>query len=291
VTLVDAHLHLWDRHRFHYPWLAAVPPLDRSFLPADIGASGPVDRVVFVQADCLPEEGLDEARWVASLAGGWPRLAGIVAFAPLDDPESAAGQLERLRQVPGIVGARRLLEGAPEELLRSEGLVDGLRLLQPAGLVFDACITSDQLPALVLLASRVPDQTIVLDHLGKPPVRAGRTSPEARRWADSLRELAALPRTYVKLSGLAPHADPDRPLLDQVAPFLDLALETFGTERAMLGSDWPVSARIPRTTTYADWFALVLGHVRLGPPERRALEHGTAERVYGLAESAADLHR
>jgi predicted TIM-barrel fold metal-dependent hydrolase len=95
-----------------------------------------------------------------------------------------------------------------------------------------------KMPALVALLAKVPGLPVVLDHLGKPPV-----SGDADGWERDLCDLAALPRVSVKLSGVAPEASPrGGTIRRQALPWLAVALDAFGAERCMVGSDWPVSA-------------------------------------------------
>ncbi|TRY18243.1 amidohydrolase family protein [Tessaracoccus rhinocerotis] len=274
MTIVDAHLHVWDTALLRYPWLDDEPTLGRPFLPGDVEPDV-VDKQVFVQADCA--DGLAEARWVQSLAPGWPQLHGLVAHAPVDEP-GLGEVLDELEESPLLVGVRRLLQDEPVELVESAELVAGLRALAGRGLPFDACIRHHQLPALVRTARAVPEVTIVLDHLGKPPVTAGFGSAVAQEWVGNLGELSGAPNVFAKLSGLAPESDPNRPLAEQVDPFLDAALEAFGPGRLLAGSDFPVSAATGHALGYGEWFDLVAQ--RLSAAEREQVLGGTALAVY-----------
>lgn len=277
--VIDGHLHLWDPGHLDYPWLAGE--LRRPFLQADLnlGGSGVTD-AVFVQADCLPAQGWREARWVSSLAGGAPRIAGIVAFAPVERGAAVRDDLDRLRTLPLVRGVRRNLQDEPDEFLRADAVVDGLRAVAAAGLTFDACVTWRQLPLLARLTARVPELVVVVDHLGKPPVLAGLDSAAGRRWRGDLSRLAARDNIAVKLSGLAPETRAGADLAALSRPFLDAAIEVFGPRRCLVGSDWPISAVIPEHRAYDRWFHLVLD--QLEPRERAAVARGTARRVYAL---------
>lgn len=261
--MIDAHVHYWDPARFAYAWLDALPELRRPFLPEDLDhGRHPVDRVVFVEADRRSDEAAAEVAWVAQLRD--PRVAGIVAHAPLERGAAVRAQLEALREQPLVVGVRRLLQSEDEAFLRSEMLAEGVGLLAGLGLAFDACVTHEQLPALTALAARCPDVTIVLDHLGKPD---GRLDP----WRANLAALARHPHVYCKLSGAAG--------IDS-RPFLEHALEAFGPERCMAGSDWPVASLM---TTTERWFDLLLRTLEpAGQDERSAVLTGTATRAYRL---------
>ncbi|WP_395243525.1 amidohydrolase family protein [Agromyces sp. MMS24-K17] len=289
AVLLDTHVHVWDPTRLDYLWLAGLPALDHPFLPAEVDrADGATARMVFVQADCRADQSLDEAHWVAGLAADWPELAGIVAAADLRSA-SLAEHLDALADIGGpdgtrlVRGIRHLLQGEPVEAFADPALRRGLELLAERGIPFDACVVHPQLDALADLLDAVPELDVVLDHVGKPPVDAGLDSDAGRAWADALDRLADRPGTHVKLSGLAAEAS-DRASLDAHADaFLARALDAFGADRAMLGSDWPVSARLGAGGSFADWAARVRRVAEDGGHEWAAIAGGTGARVYGLA--------
>lgn len=126
----------------------------------------------------------------------------------------------------------------------------------------------------------MPELTVVLDHLGKPPVAAGWGSAEAVAWYAALRELAAEPRTVLKLSGLAPEARAGSAVLEQARPFLEAALESFGPGRCLAGSDWPVSSVHDPGLTYAGWFEFLAHGLGLDALERDEVMHRCALRTY-----------
>ncbi|MCI2957170.1 amidohydrolase family protein [Agromyces atrinae] len=282
MTLIDAHVHVWDRAVLDYPWLDDEPELGAPRLPVDLTAGATrATGFVFVQADCVPEQGLAEARWVAGL--DWPALLGIVAFAALERGADVAGDLDALAEVPGVVGVRRLLQGEPVAAFDSAEWDAGLHLLAQRDLVFDACVLHPQLEALVRLARRHPDLSIVLDHAGKPPLADGVQSEAGRRWRANLDALAALPNVSVKLSGLPAEA-PQGFEAHEYSPWIDAVLTAFGPRRTMFGSDWPVSAVGAIGLTSDEWAAVALDP--LSPGERDDIAFRTARRVYRLSDAA-----
>lgn len=260
----------------HYGWLSGE--LDHPHLPADIPSAPDVEAAVFVQADCAPEQGFEEARWVASL--DWPRLAGIVASVPLDRGEAVTEDLDRLRTVRGVVGVRQVLQDQPDACLEQQALIDGLVSVAAAGLPFDLCIRWPQLPAAAAMVRRVPGLTVVLDHLGKPPVAPGIDSAEGAAWLAGLRILLELDDVVVKLSGLGAETSPSRPSAPQQVPFIRAASQLAGPHRLLLGSDWPVSFPASTDSDYADWFEVVRAASGFTDHEWATVAHGTAERVY-----------
>jgi predicted TIM-barrel fold metal-dependent hydrolase len=274
VVILDAHVHFWDPGLRRYAWLDEQPSLLRRFGPADYDSGAhPVSGMIFVQADCEANEALGEARWVGELAAVDPRILGIVAYAPVHLGAKARTAVAAAAAQPRVVGVRRLLQDEAPSLLRDPALADGVRLLADHELPFDLCVRHDQLRAAAALVDACPDVTFVLDHVGKPPVAAG----EIASWRDDLVRLATSGSVFCKLSGLTTEARPEwRP--EDVRPYLDVALDVFGPQRCMLGSDWPVSTL---ATTVEAWFDLVLDAIAgLSPAEREAVRHGTACSAY-----------
>lgn len=281
AVLVDTHVHVWDLtggpYGVSYPWLTSGP-LHRTHTLAevvpDLRALG-VGEIVLVQAaDSLAET--DELLRVAAGAG---LPAHVVGWLPLADADRCRTELER-RPDPRLVGVRHLIHDEPDRawLLRPD-VAAGMAVLERAGLVFDAVAERPDLVAQVpVVARRHPDLTVVLDHLGKPPVVDGWRSEAADAWARSLREVAAEPSVVAKISGLATVSPADWTPADW-RPFVDHALECFGAGRLMLGSDWPVC-------TLAGDVRRVMGGLlalvdELSPDEAAHVRGGTARRVYG----------
>jgi L-fuconolactonase len=271
TPIIDSHVHVWDPAVNVYDWLSG--DLDRAYLPPEYQAGAPdTTGVVFVQAAAA--DGLAEARWVASL--DWPQLVGIVAHAPLELGDAVADVLDDVQSIDRVVGMRRQLQDEPIAFLDDPGLLAGLRVLAARGLPFDACVRHEQLPALTALLQRVPELHVVLDHLGKPPVAAG----DDGRWERDIRALAALPQVRVKLSGVAPEASPTHPVRGQAHPWLMIALDAFGVERCMVGSDWPVSAVFGAGEAPGLWLAHVLEDAGATLAEREWLSWRTATEFY-----------
>lgn len=244
MRVLDSHLHLWDPSRLDYPWLEG--PLRARFGPDELvtvrGEDAVEQAAVFVQAACIDEQFLDEVAWVASVAD-LVGVRGIVAGARLDQGEQTRRCLDAVAGRPLVVGVRHLLQGEPVGFAGTEAFRAGARELVRHGLTFDACVQGTaQLRDVAALADAVPDLRIVLDHLGKPAVGTASAplAPDAE-WADAISALAAHPQVSCKLSGLPAEAGGAWNSA-QVEPFLDTVAAAFGTDRIMIGSDWPVSA-------------------------------------------------
>jgi L-fuconolactonase len=282
--IVDAHLHFWDPARLHYPWLREAPGLERPFMPRDLDTGGvPLEGFVFVEADRSPEQRLQEADWAIGLAQTDSRLMAVVASIAPTRPQSVRSQLRELEQRPLVKGVRGLFQDQDPSLITAPETLKAAEAVAQAGLAFDACIRHSQLAALTALAGAVPGLPVVLDHMGKPPIRTG----EHREWATGLKEFASLPNTFVKLSGAAPEADPDKDLRTQALPYLRAALDSFGPHRSMFGSDWPVSTArqaLEPAAAYREWAEIVLERAMEGfsTQDQAAVASGTARRFYSV---------
>lgn len=281
----DTHLHLWDLSASPYAWLAGAPaPLRRTADPEDVRAplvDLGVTRVVLVQADDTIEDTTHLQRTARALeaggAGGIVR-ADVVGWLPLTDQDAVAAALADPQRTDHLVGVRHLVhdEPAPGFLDRPE-VAQSLGLLAEAGLPLDV---PDAFPRhmeqVVRVARRHPDLTVVLDHLGKPPLGHADRMPQ---WQAQLEEIAACTNVVAKVSGLATSGN------GEFAGAADLALALFGAQRLMLGSDWPIA---PRPFDLGSGFAPLLAHVRTWPPaDVVAVTHGTAARVYRRLDEPA----
>ena len=235
--------------------------------------------IVFVQSECDRAHFLDEVQWIAEWAAREPRLAGIVAFAPMDGGAQTAAALNALASVSLVRGVRHPIQGEGDGsfCLRPE-FVAGVQSLGERELTFDICVTHDQLPAAVELVRRCADTVFVLDHAGKPAIRDHLLDP----WRSSIEQLARLPNVMCKLSGLVTEAAVPWGEAD-LEPYVRLLLGTFGPTRLLFGSDWPV---VKLAASYARWLATVrslLSH--LSADERRAVFFENARRCYRLPSS------
>jgi L-fuconolactonase len=257
-VIVDAHQHFWDPATAEYPWMTDdVASLRRRFGPEDLepllrehGVAG----TVVVQA----RHSLDETRSLLAIAAETSFVLGVVGWVDL------TGDVERqLRDVDGsLVGVRHQVHDEPDPawLLRDD-VQRGLDAVGEAGLVYDLLVRTRELPAAIATVERRPSARFVLDHVGKAP----RSDADRHAWAEGVRALAELPNVACKLSGLLTEGDP--------AGTAERALEWFGPDRCLFGSDWPVCV-LASASAYADSIAIAGGDP--------GVLGGNAIRTYGL---------
>ena len=240
TPIIDAHQHFWDPETDAHPWLSGrYQPLRRRFGPEDLRPLLEADNItatVLVQT----QNSLHETQDYLRLAEATDFIAGVVGWIDLADPQ-AGRTIAALRAGPGgrwLVGLRHLLheEADPAWLLRPE-VRPGLEAVAEAGLVFDLVGHTAHLPAMVRIATEMPDLRFVLDHVGKPDIAGHVMQP----WRSLVSALAAeRAHVWCKLSGLITEADWTHWRPADLQPYIAHAVAAFGVERCMFGTDWPV---------------------------------------------------
>ncbi len=223
---------------------------------------------------------LDETYDLLSLAHHEPMVVGVVAWFDLPDPSLEA----TLARTASTLGGRRLvgvrhqlqIEADPKWLMRRD-VMRGLATLSRHGLAYDLVVSPEQLPLVTSVVARLPEVQFVLDHAGKPPIASG----DLRDWSRDVRALARHENVVVKLSGLVTEASWTGWSCDDLRPVVETVLDTWGADRTMLGSDWPVCL-----LAEADYARVTAAHdkllAELSDTEQDALRGGTARRVYRL---------
>ncbi len=233
---IDAHQHFWMYNEREYGWIDdSMAALRRDFLPADLKPElecNGFEGCVAVQA----RQTLEETRWLLELAQQTHFILGVVGWVDLRSPRLRF-ELESLAVKSKLVGVRHIVQSEPDErFLLQPDFLRGIAMLEEFDLTYDMLIYTPHLPVAAEFVARVPRQRFVLDHLAKPPIKSGAIDV----WARGIRELAAFPNVYCKVSGLVTEADWQAWKPEDLRPYLDAAFECFGPSRLMIGSDWPV---------------------------------------------------
>ncbi|WP_322094473.1 amidohydrolase family protein [Paraburkholderia bannensis] len=277
VAQIDAHQHYWDPARGDYGWLTpSLSGLYRRFLPGDLAplrASCGVARTVLVQA--APT--LDETRYLLDLARHDDSIAGVVGWVPLDDAR-APDIIADLAREPKLRAVRPMLQDLPDDdWIATADIARGVQALIAHELAFDALIFARHAAALDAFLARYPTLRVVIDHGAKPPLKDGAASFET--WSRAITRLARHDNAHCKVSGLATEAASGWDD-DTLRPVIAHLLASFGANRLMWGSDWPV---LNLNGDYARWHASarrLLAH--LDAHERAAVFGGNAAAFYRL---------
>lgn len=273
---IDSHHHFWSYDPVDYGWIDdTMRVIRRDFLPehlkAEIAAAG-VEGVVSVQA----RQNLTETQWLQDFARQHEFIKGVVGWVELVSPTVGA-ELERFAANPKLKSVRHVVQGEPDDhfILRDD-FNRGIRELRKFNLVYDILIFERQLPPTIQFVDAHPEQVFVLDHIAKPRIKDDVIEP----WSKQLRDLAKRPNVYCKASGLVTEADYTTWTEAQVRRYFDVALEAFGPQRLMFGSDWPVCLV---ACGYARWHQLVSSWIsKLSPTEQARVLGGTAVEAYKL---------
>jgi L-fuconolactonase len=272
---IDAHQHFWIYSQREYDWIdETMASIRRDFLPADLkpqleqaGFAGSV----VVQA----RQTLDETRWLLKLAENNPFILGVVGWVDLRSPRVRA-DLESFAGNSKLVGIRHIVQAEPDDFLLHTDFLRGISVLEEFDLTYDLLIYTKHLPLAAEFVKRFPRQRFVLDHLAKPPIKSGAVD----LWARGIRELASFPNVHAKVSGLVTEADWHAWTPEDVRPYLDVAFESFGAKRLMIGSDWPVCTV---AASYARVVNLVQDYmVHFATENREAVFGGNAASFWRL---------
>lgn len=291
LPFVDAHIHLWELKRIHYPWL--MPPFGGDgpngsveAIADDYGlddyraesAHWTVGGMVHVEAGAAAAHALLETAWLDETAKAAGLPTGLVAYAALNDPDvdsllAAHARHDRVRGIRHIVNwhvdTRRTY--TPRDLTGDEAWQRGFALLGKYGLSFDCQAYPGQFPMLARLFARHPEIPVIVNH-------AGMGVDDPAEWRTGMKLLAALPHVSTKISGLGFAFRPwDRA---RIEPRVRETIDIFGPTRAMFASDFPTDRLFASFDATLGTYADAIHEMSEG--EKRALWGGNANRIYRL---------
>lgn len=277
---IDAHHHVWDLADRDQPWMVAeaMSPIRRSFSIEEFAAEAQtngIDSSIVVQtvAD------IAETEQLLDLAASSTLVAGVVGW--VDVGQSDVGdQLDRLLATPSgawLIGVRSLVQYEQDpEWLKRPAVLAGLREVARRGLCNELLVLPHQLAAVVDVTRTLPESSFVLDHLAKPPIAARARQP----WADELCSLARHDNVSAKISGLVTEAHWSTWTPNDIRPYVDHAMRTFGPDRLIFGSDWPVCTL---AASYGQVVDLANAFVEeLSAAEQAAIFGANATKIYSL---------
>jgi L-fuconolactonase len=282
IPAIDAHHHFWDPEKGDYSWMSKLhAPIRRIFnaedLRPELAAAG-ISKTVLVQM----WSSFEESQAFLRLAADTNFVAGVVGWVDLAAPDAAA-KLDVLLSMPQgkwLVGVCHQVhdEPDPDWILRND-VRRGLTAVSNRGLTYDLLVHPRELPASLEIVKKFPNIHFIIDHVAKPDIRAG----EFDLWAEALRPFAEhRSHAWCKLSGMVTEADWSNWKPEKIMPYLQTAIQIFGPDRCMFGSDWPVCLL---AATYKDTIALVRDGVNyLSADAQKIILFDSAVEAYRLGE-------
>lgn len=275
IKKIDAHQHFWKYDKEKHAWIEdSMSVLQQDFMPPDLKThldEQKIEGSVAVQAD----QSERETDFLLSLADQYSYIAGVVGW--LDIRSSGIGKaLEKYTSYEKLKGLRHIVQDEPDDFLLQSNFCRGISLLKEHNLTYDILIYEHQLPAAVQFVEKFPDQPFVLDHMAKPRIKEG----EIENWKQGIKELAQHPKVYCKLSGMVTEADWNGWQKKDFKPYLDVIFETFGADRLMFGSDWPVCTL---AADYSEVYSIIHEYISSYSAEKQEMIlGGTAQQFYNL---------
>jgi L-fuconolactonase len=232
---VDAHQHFWKFDPIRDNWITEdMEVIRHDFHPHDLrpllDANG-LNSCIAVQAD----QSENETNFLLSLATENDFIKGVVGWIDLC-ADTIHEQLEHYSQFPKLKGFRHILQAEPIEFILKPEFQRGISALQLYGFTYDILIYPQHLSVTLDLIGGSNEQKFILDHLAKPNIKNGTSAT----WASDLKKLASHKNVFCKLSGMVTEADHKAWTKEDIYPYMDKALEFFGPDRLLFGSDWPV---------------------------------------------------
>ena len=233
---IDSHQHFWQYNPAEHIWMTdAMQVLKQNFMPADLDSLLPqigFDGCIVVQA----RQSIEETNWLLKLANENDFIKGVVGWVNLRSPdidEVLSGYANQKK----LVGVRHVVhDEADDNFMLQPAFQNGIAALKEFNLTYDLLLFAKHIPVALQLVEKFPEQYFVVDHIAKPFISKKEFSP----WKEDLKELAKHPNVFCKLSGMVTETKWNDWKADDFKQYLDIVAESFGTNRIMIGSDWPV---------------------------------------------------
>ncbi|MCF8716229.1 amidohydrolase family protein [Joostella atrarenae] len=234
--IIDSHQHFWNYEIEKHSWINdEMKVIRRDFLPKDLKPiynQHSITGCVAVQAD----QTLEENDFLLKLAADNNFIKGVVGWLDLQN-NNIEKSIEQYASNSLFKGVRHIVQGEedPNFVLR-KSFSNGVSLLEKYQLSYDILVFPHQLGATLEFIERFPNQKFVIDHIAKPYIKDGFYSG----WATLINAISKHENVYCKLSGMITEADYKQWNYEQIVPYMELILASFGPKRIMFGSDWPV---------------------------------------------------
>lgn len=279
IQLFDTHLHLLYRNELNYAWAKDIPPLaegdftaeDYKSLTDGLGVGGSL----FMEVDA--EDYKKETNFIRSIANDSNNgIKGMIASIRPEQEDGFESWLNASIDI-GVVGYRRVLHVASDEMSQNETFRKNIRKIGNAGKTFDMCFLQKQLPIAIELAKSCDNTALILNHCGVPDIAGDGLSI----WSENIKSLAELPHVYCKLSGIMAYCAPDTASYKTIEPYVDTVLNYFGSDRIVWGSDWPV---VNLAKGIKEWISVTRNILsNLSDDEAMAIANTNAQKIYKVS--------
>lgn len=280
MDTIDAHIHTWRLNDGRNIWIRdKIAALQRDFLFEDFAlatAGRCVSAAIIVQA-AMDE---DETRSLIEAYRKNPRVAGVIGWLDLaaDDIAERTLSFENEDKLCGV--RAHPPQHFDIDWLLSSPVQRGLAVMENKKIAVDFLVNCTQLGELGQLLSRLPELKAVLNHGGRPYVMTGDTAD----WARDIRAIAHNTGCYCKLSGLVERAGVEWDQ-ESLKPWIAILLESFGPERLIFGSNWPVMTLMATPTLWLDKLLGILDDFGIPQNERTKIFRSNAIAAYGIFET------
>lgn len=277
--IVDSHLHLIDLAALRYPWLASAAALNRTFSHDDYAREARragIKAALHMEVDVAEADIEAETKHVEALSRREGSLLRGAIAACRPEQQGFAAYLERVKADPFVKGFRRVLHVMPDDLSESALFRENIRRIAGSGLTFDLCVLPRQMGQAIALVDLAPDVQFILDHCGVPDVKGGVLEP----WRGQIAELARRPNVVGKISGVVAYAEPETWTVETIRPYVEHTIESFGWDRVVWGSDWPVCTLGGGLSSWVAATHALLAGASAG--EREKLLSANAKRLWRL---------
>ena len=281
--IVDAHHHFWNTARNPLPWMTPDhDAIDGLFEPATLAPSLAVhriDRTVLIQGACLDSD----TDYLFELADGVTWIGAVTAWLPLADPSRCRRRLAELAHQSKFRAVRHLIHDEPDpHWIMQPEVLESLALVVESGLILELPVVFPRhFQDTAELAGRFPNLRLVIDHLGKPPIGSDRMD----EWEALIRSCASHENVYAKISGLNTSMSRTDWDVDDFIDPVKVAIDCFGPDRLMCGSDWPVA--LLNGDYDRVWGTLVETLERVSPDSASRILGETARDLYELDETVS----
>jgi L-fuconolactonase len=273
---IDSHQHFWNYNTSEYGWISNdMGILQKDYLPehlkSELSSMG-FNGSIAVQA----RQSLEETQWLLNLAEQNNIIKGVVAWVDLCSPKIEV-QLKQFSKHPKLVGVRHVIHDEENiDFILRQDFLTGISLLKKFDLTYDILIFPKHLTNTIQFVSQFPEQVFVIDHIAKPFIKDKKVSP----WKEDIEKLAEFKNVYCKLSGMVTEANIQNWKPEDLLPYLDVVFEAFGSDRLMIGSDWPVCKL---AGSYSEVMNVVVTYIeKYSEKDKNNILGGNAIKAYRL---------